>query len=164
MHFIDENVYRDPRFPGWVIVGSMGWYVNLNPQTKDARFMPVGLSGSNCHHHLLREQDMNIGIKLGEIGKDEKMIFMSHFPVIPVPGNEGYKGDWPDDDPEQFDGWNWSRRLGEILQEDYDCRYFLCGHSHSYHNGPLRYECGSGAYEVSDGRGADLTHLRVQIA
>jgi hypothetical protein len=158
MHFIDEAPYRDPRFPGWVIVGEMGWYVSPNPPTNDSNFLPIRIEGRLPHEFLLSEAEKRLAKSLEQLEADEKVVFMSHFPVIAADSErEGYKGS-------EHDLWNWSQRIGEMLRVHYGCRYFLCGHSHSRHEGPLRYEAGSGVYNsLFGGREGDMQHLIIEV-
>lgn len=153
MHFIDESPYRDTRFPDTVIVGAMGWYVNPNPATNDHLYLPHTVGGRSPHAFLLSAAWDKLEKGLKQVEPHENLIFLSHFPVIDssiLIGNDHGQ-------------WCWSRSIGEHLQNYFNCRYFLCGHSHTRHEGPLRYESGSGVKEISQGGKRDMQHLIVDI-
>lgn len=137
-HHIDDGPYRDARFPGFVIVGHMGWYNHPNPQTHDHWYMPVAIEG-HTHCYMQKQAFEGLDKNLAKLTEEDKtIVFMSHFPVI---SPKGFLTGRPLD--VKFEKMNWSERIGDMLQELFGCKHFLCGHAHQYHNGPLRYESGS---------------------
>lgn len=142
VHFFDtEGLYHHPAFPHIVFMGSSGWYNNSQPPTNDARFLPVGLEGDTNRYLLNRankivyeqmdayEQFANSPLFVPKT----KLVFVSHFGVINT--GDDYKGG--------FETFSWSASLGQVIQDDYLCKYFINGHAHQLHQGPLRYESGS---------------------
>ena len=142
VHFLDEDgIFH---FQDWVFIGNSGWYNNPNPPTNDHNFLPHAMEG-DTNRYLLKRAHIGIGDHLNQLGdRRDKIIFVSHFPVIPA-GND-WKGG--------FAEFSWSKVLGELIHDDYNCRYFLNGHAHQLHKGPLRYESGSDyskpAYQIID--------------
>lgn len=138
VHFLDKDgLASHPSFPGVLFIGASGWYTNPNPPTNDGRFLPIGLEG-DTHRSLLKATEANLW-RTEEVLKTrmyDEVIFVSHFPVV----NTGpdYKG--------RFEDFSWSESVARYFQETYKCKYFLCGHAHSLHKGPLRYECGPDYY------------------
>lgn len=129
VHFLDDD---GPFILGdVVIVGHTGWYTHPKPPTNDEYFLPYSVS----HTQLLSEAEKQLQINLDALPDltGKTLVFASHFPVIKV--GDDYKG--------RFEEFSWSTFIGKMMQETYGCRYFLNGHSHQYHNGPLRYEAGS---------------------
>jgi hypothetical protein len=139
VHFLDEDgPWSHHDFPTIKVIGVSGWYNNPNPPTNDRNFLPVGLEG-DTNRYLLKKAEWQLDQHLQALSFNkgaDTLVFVSHFPVINT-GND-YKG--------AFEQFSWSERIGEYLQADYGCRYFLNGHAHQLHAGPLRYECGSDYY------------------
>lgn len=137
IHFLDvHGVYIHDDFPFHKIVGHSGWYNNPNPPTNDEAYLPRGIEG-NTNNWLFKKAMDELDKNLSHLDKFydpdiDTVLFVSHFPVIP--GND-YKGGF-----EQFGG---NAGIGKIMQEQYNCGYFLEGHSHKLENGPLKYNCGS---------------------
>lgn len=137
VHFLDAHgVYTHPDFPFINIVGHSGWYAYLNPPTNDQNFLPHSVEG-HTNGWMLRNATTELETNLKQLdqiySEEHSVVFVSHFPVVNT-GND-YKGQW-----EKF---SWSERVKEMMQEQYSCRYFLCGHAHQRHEGPERYEAGS---------------------
>lgn len=128
VHFLDnDGVYRHPGFPCYAFVGHTGWY-HKRPNSNDFNFMPMGIEG-DTHYFLLKMAENELMQNLQGLTDDDVVrILVTHFPVI---------------DPQDF---GWSEKLGKILQEQYGISYFLNGHAHQRHNGPLRFESGSDYY------------------
>lgn len=141
VHYLDKDgIVSHPDFPGIVFIGSSGWYNCGNPDTNDARWLPIGLEG-DTHRSILKSTEADLWRNEAQMieqkaGWDE-VIFVSHFPVI----NTG------DDRKGAFEKFSWSEGIGRHFQETHRCRYFLCGHAHQLHKGPLRYECGPDYYK-----------------
>lgn len=141
IHFLDKDgVYSHPEFPQIVFIGVSGWYNTCPPPTNDGNFMPIGIDG-DTHRSILRQTEKDLfdhvdsGLKDFD-GSWQNLVFVSHFPVIEA-GND-YKG--------AFDKYSWARHIGDYFIREYNCRYFINGHAHQLHKGPLRYECGSDYY------------------
>jgi predicted phosphohydrolase len=133
VHFLDnDGVYKHNNIH---IAGVSGWYNNGNPPTNDQNFLPLGMDG-DTHRFMLREAEKKFrnlvdnDLKTFDKNKDI-LVFVSHFPVIKPPQDS------------KFELYSWSSHIGDFLQEEYNCKYFLNGHAHQLHKGPLRYECGS---------------------
>jgi predicted phosphohydrolase len=123
------------------LIGSSGWYQSPNPPTNDKNFLPYGYDG-DTNRWLLRRAERLLFDQLDTLRTlwnpdKDKLIFMSHFPVINT--GDDYKGEFAD--------FSWSEHIGEILQEEFGCKHFLNGHAHQRHEGPLRYESGSDYYK-----------------
>lgn len=137
VHFLDrKGIYVHPDFPSIVFIGVSGWYANPYPPTRDASWLPLGMDG-DTHRYILRNTERDLH-RYEESLKDfdaswQNLVFVSHFPVI----NTGpdYKGSFYD--------FSWSESIGQYYQETYNCKFFLNGHAHQLHQGPLRWECGS---------------------
>lgn len=138
VHFLDEDgIYTHPVYPEIKIFGNSGWYNNPNPPTNDCNFLPRGLDGDTNRYLLKRAHKLLEDAVHGYIWRPEdKTVFVSHFPVIKR-GND-YKG--------AFEDFSWSESLGESIQQRFMTKYFLEGHSHMFHNGPLKYNCGPDYY------------------
>lgn len=141
IHYLDnDGVYKHPDHPDLFFVGCSGWYGHPNPPTKDANYLPFGYDG-DTHRAILRDTENDLHRNLATIEKFDKavdtMVFISHFPVINT--GDDYKG--------TFELFSWREAIGTFLIEEYGCKYFLNGHAHQLHTGPLRYECGSDYYK-----------------
>lgn len=139
IHYLDKDgVYQHPDFPKIFFMGAMGWYNNPNPPTNDCNFLPYGVSGSTNRHILLEtEKDVwrnEEGLTTFDLTRDQ-LVFISHFPVVKV----GEEGDWKG----SFEDFSWNEGIARHFQEFYNCKYFLNGHAHALHQGPLRWESGS---------------------
>lgn len=135
VHYIDrDGIYVQDDVK---IVGSSGWYVNPRPPTNDQYYLPIGLEG-DTNRYLLKRAEEALFRQTENLKLDihETLVFLSHFPVINT-GND-YKG--------RFEEFSWSESIGQHLQDEFGCKYFLCGHAHQLHQGPLRYECGPNYY------------------
>lgn len=142
VHFLDlDGPYRYDE--DIIFIGHSGWYAHPQPNTNDKNYLPLNPEGANVNHWLMHKvtkqlhQNLN---KLDEMIKKDKyetVVFVSHFPVVKV-GENDYKG--------AFEDFCWSESIKELMQNEYDCHWFLNGHSHQNNNGPLRYECGSDYY------------------
>lgn len=137
VHFLDrDGVYIHPDFTYAPIIGASGWYTNPNPPTTDYMRLPLGLEG-DTNRFLLKETERRLFETADEQLRDfdpswQSLVFVSHFPVIK---GEDYKG--------RFEDFSWGEYIANYFIEKYGCKYFLNGHSHQTHDGPLRYECGS---------------------
>lgn len=129
VHFLDTcGPFRKD---GVTFVGHSLWYENPFPPTNDAKFMPQALEG-DTHAFLRRKAYKEVFDNLDKLTDDDKIrIFISHFPVINVPGDH------------KFSEFSASEVFGESLQSQWGFTKFLCGHAHQRHEGPLRYEAGS---------------------
>lgn len=131
--FIDEGIVKINDF---VFMGVSGWYQNLSPPTNDKNFLPIGING-DTNSFLLKRSETLLNEQMLYIKEPhETVVFISHFPVI----NRGrdYKGN--------FQEFNWSETIYNLIKEQYDCKYFLEGHSHKRHEGPEKYNCGPDYY------------------
>jgi hypothetical protein len=141
VHFIDKDgLYKHPSFDNIILIGSSGWYGNPHPGTNDKNFLPLGMDG-DTNRTILRatEKDLfDAEEELSKVYKDgyHTVVFVSHFPVINA--GRDYKG--------AFEDFSWRESVGDYFQENYKCKYFLCGHAHQLHKGPLRWECGPDYY------------------
>ena len=138
-HFMDvDGPFIHPDFPQYIFVGHTGWYSHPTPPTNDTYYLP---REPDIHAKLAKraadELAENIDV-LNQIWEPDyhQVIFLSHFPVI----NAG--DDWKG----RFEDFSWSTSIGEYMQKHYGCKYFLNGHAHQRHEGPLRYEAGSDYY------------------
>jgi predicted MPP superfamily phosphohydrolase len=128
VHFLDED--GPFRINGWTFVGHCGWYAKANPNTNDQNFLPYGIEG-DTHRFLYKKAQIQLEASLKNLTEaDRHIVFASHFPVIR-------------DGDTYFDDFSWSSFIGDFMQSDYGCRWFLNGHAHKLLTGPLRYECGS---------------------
>lgn len=135
VHFLDENgIYR---YNNVVFAGHTGWYTNPNPPTNDKTHIGDYIAGQNCHQYLLKKAFDSLYDQIDELDKtlkdNETIVFVSHFPV--VKDGPDYKGN--------FEDFSWSENISQIFIKGYNCKYFIEGHSHSRHEGPLKYNCGS---------------------
>lgn len=132
IHFLDEDgVFRDSRFPGLAIFGHTMWYENVYPSSNDSSNMPVGVEG-DTHGFLRRKGYRSAYDQIDSLTpEDTTRIFVSHFPVIKTHTCT------------EFEQWSGSAAFGEYLQADVNVKYFLNGHAHQLHTGPLRFESGS---------------------
>lgn len=143
VHFLDEDgLYIPENHPEIIICGTSGWYQHPNPGTNDGKYLPVGLEG-HTNGYLLRRAERILGDQIDKIQdfydpEREKIVFVSHFPVVKVENDNDYKG--------SFEQFCWSENISNFMIEQFNCRYFLNGHAHSSHKGPLRWECGSNYY------------------
>ena len=118
----------------YFIVAVGGWYSHPNPPTNDLKHVAA------THEELRQIAHNKLQAQLEDLDDtrkfypDLKVIFASHFPVI-----KAGAGDWKG----RFEDFSWSEGIGELMQETYGCKHFLCGHSHQLHAGPLRFEAGS---------------------
>lgn len=139
IHYLDKDgPYTHPDFLGITLLGASGWYTNLNPSTRDAQCMPIGMHG-NTHQFILKSTEGDLRRsedQLGPWGPGRQLVFVSHFPVVNT-GND-YKG--------AFESFSWGEFWSKYFIQEYGCRHFLCGHAHQLHYGPLRYECGPDYY------------------
>ena len=132
VHFLDTD--GPFRFEEFCFLGASGWYSHPNPPTNDINFLPRCIEGNThtwMHKRAMQTFDRNLML-MGDLEEGEKLVFVSHFPVIEA---NDYKG--------RFSDFSWCSGIDKLLIEEYGCQYFLCGHAHSFHNGPLRYEAGS---------------------
>lgn len=138
VHFLDEDgIWRDRAEPGIALLGATGWYQNRAHPTNDAKFLPSHLEG-DTDYYLLRRSEAAVYSQLDQLATQEGIklpVFVSHFPVIRAGSDPG------------FDEFAWSSRLGDLLQDEYNIRYFLNGHAHQLHRGPVRWESGSDYYK-----------------
>lgn len=139
VHFLDRaGVWKSN---GVVIIGASGWYAHPRPPTNDINYLPSHLEG-HTHGYLLNLTELALKSNeyQGLLKKFDKekdtLVFVSHFPVIKA--GMDYKG--------RFEDFSWSESIGKYYKEVYNCRYFLNGHAHMLHKGPLRYESGSDYY------------------
>lgn len=146
--FEEHNVSWLDLGPAWiekddgtsvVFVGHSGWYNHPHPPTNDINYLHPSEIG-NIYIEMEREARAQLFVNLetvDEQGKDtDTVCFVSHFPVIKA--GDDYKG--------PFEVFSWDARLGQMMQDNYNCKYFFCGHAHQDHTGPLRYEAGSDYY------------------
>jgi len=134
IHFLDtDGIYVQDNI---VFIGSSGWYTNPRPFTNDAKWMPIGVGG-DTNSFLLNKAERLLFESEDQLNSiytpDIKVVFVSHFPVINTEGD--YKGSFAD--------YSWSEFIGDYFKSKYECKYFLNGHSHAFHHGPLRYEAGA---------------------
>ena len=132
VHFFDKD---GPLFVNnLVFVGHTGWYNHTTPPTNDSFWMAQ--FQENTHNRMKRvaqkETTNNLNKLKGICG--EKVVYVSHFNVI----NDGIQ-DWKGG----FEVFGGDPNIGRILQDDYNCSVFLCGHAHMLRKGPLVWECGS---------------------
>lgn len=135
VHFIDEDGLF--RFQDIVICGASGWYQTSTPRTNDINFLPSKLGG-HTHSYLLKRSYDIIDEQLKDFKKEpnETFLFLSHFPVVNK-GND-YKG--------AFNEFSWSESIHKLMEENYNCKHFLEGHSHQRREGEPSYNCGSDYY------------------
>lgn len=124
-----------------VLIGSAGWYTTSYPQTNDGFSLPAQIEGFNPHTHLLQQANKSLDKQLQAVDQMDMtgltLVFMSHFAV--VDNGPDYKGDFQD--------FNWSTSIADVLRKHYGCKYFLNGHCHQLHEGKNgRYEPGSDYY------------------
>jgi hypothetical protein len=148
IHYLDKDgIYIHPNFHDVIFIGASGWYTNPNPRTNDKLWMPIGIDG-DTNRYLLKSTESDLFSSEAELAKIyepyKTVVFVSHFPVIKA-GND-YKG--------AFEEFSWSEAIGNFFIREYNCKYFLNGHAHQLHKGPLRYECGPDyckpAYQIID--------------
>jgi predicted MPP superfamily phosphohydrolase len=138
VHFLDEDgVYVHEGFPLIKMVGCSLWYSNNNPPTIDSQYLPRFPEG--CHRSMYSKTYKRLIKNLNQLDETysdvDTVVFISHFPVILGEDSEsGFA---------QFGG---SPGIGDMMKEQYNCKYFLNGHSHMDFNGPLRWESGSDYY------------------
>lgn len=137
VHFIDEDgPYTHPTFPEITFMGCSGWYSSPNPPTNDRAFLPQGLEG-DTRASLLKRSERILEHQADQLRASweswRRLVFLSHFPVVNV--GDDYKG--------SFESFSWNPSISRWLQDEFECKYFLEGHSHTRRNGPLSYNCGS---------------------
>lgn len=138
VHYLDvDGLYINEEFPHVVLAGHGGWYKNPNPPTNDQNFLPQGISG-DTNRFLLNEAARAIETQIEELDtiydpEYHEIVFCSHFGV--VRGRDDYKGG--------FDTFAWDEAISKLFIEKYNCKYFLEGHSHKRHEGPIVYNSGS---------------------
>jgi Icc-related predicted phosphoesterase len=133
VHFLDtDGVWSHDSFPMIHILGVSGWYKNMNPPTNDKKYMPYGLEG-NTDGHLLMKAEKILMTQVDSMKEKtyEKIVFVSHFPVVKVETDR------------EFDLFSWDHRISEFIEDELGEAIFLNGHSHQNNNGPKRFECGS---------------------
>lgn len=132
IHFLDlDGPYRDPEHAGIAVFGHTMWYENSAPPSNDAYFMPVGYEG-DTHAYLRSTAYKQVYESIDKLTENDKtIIFVSHFPVIKT------------DNDYDFHIWSGSESFGHYLQDDVGVQYFLNGHAHQLHKGPVRWEAGS---------------------
>ncbi len=141
IHFLDEEgLYRHPEFPNIILCGHTGWYSNMNPPTNDTKYLPKGIEG-NTNAWLLKNAEAVLEAQLQALDRIYqplmRVCFVSHFPVVnSIPEHQA-----------GFHLYCWNEKIKQVMQENYNCKYFFCGHAHKYKNGPLRYESGSDYYK-----------------
>jgi len=143
VHFLDQDgPYRHPDFKV-TIVGHSGWYHHPNPieHINDFYWLPYGIEGDT--HRFLQKAATN-GLEknlalLTEEDRQREIVFASHFPVILAKPSNPTKYDWE----KGFSIFCGNPFIGQMMQDDYGCRYFFNGHAHQLHRGPLRYETGT---------------------
>jgi len=134
VHFLDQDgvfLYKNVAF-----MGHSGWYTHPHPPTNDQFFLPIGLGG-DTNRYLLKQANDTIYeqvdfLEIHPALADLEVVFVSHFPVIKA--GPDYKG--------RFEDFSWAVGMGNFIQTCFDCKYFLNGHAHQLHQGPLRWECG----------------------
>jgi predicted MPP superfamily phosphohydrolase len=138
VHFLDEDgVFIHDDFPLVKMVGCSLWYSNNNPPTIDSQYLPrfAGETHRTMYSKTYKKLIKNLD-ELDETYSDiDTVIFVSHFPVIL--GGDSEQG---------FAQFGGSPGIGDMMQEQYNCRYFLNGHAHQNWSGPLRWESGSDYY------------------
>ena len=121
------------RLGGVTFVGHTGWYQHMNPPTNDIHHLPTNIEGGSSHCWLSRRASQELAANLDKLTpEDTTRVFVSHFTIV------------ENESPNDFGG---SDSLGVLLQHEYNVGYFLCGHAHQRHEGPLRYESGSDYYK-----------------
>lgn len=137
IHFIDEDgVYRLKGFEKYPFIGCCGWYHSPKPNTNDCLHLPDIHKNQTINNYLSGRAYKILNRQLYHIKNDDKPIFISHFPVIKA-GN----------DDKDFDDFCWSKDIGKLMIDDYNCKYFLEGHTHKRMDGEfLKYNCGSDYY------------------
>lgn len=139
VHFLDDKgLYIHEDFQDIIITGHTGWYKHTNPPTNDIAYLPHNVEG-NTHNYLYKKSIDELEINLKQLDHYYKpgfstVVYVSHFPVVDD-GTNDYKGAF-----EQFCG---DPNIAEVMQRDYNCKYFLEGHSHKRKEGPLKYNSGS---------------------
>lgn len=131
--FDEDGIFKPHDHPDILILGQSGWYTHPNPPTNDSYYLPTGaheMLRKRAHNQLHRDIDA-----LDKIYEEDfhTVVFVSHFPVVK---GFDYKGG--------FEDFSWSENISKFFIEHYNCKYFLNGHAHQYHNGEnFRYESGS---------------------
>lgn len=138
VHFLDEDgVWSHKHWQDIIIVGCTGWYAHSNPPTNDKNFLPLAVEGdTNAWMLKNAERLLEHNIFNADWAHEPEIstvVFVSHFPVV----NTGpdYKG--------SFEQFSWSESIKQLMQANFHCKHFLCGHAHQLHSGPLRWESGS---------------------
>jgi predicted MPP superfamily phosphohydrolase len=131
VHFLDA---QGPYFQGGIsFAGHTGWYHHLPPPTNDRNWMPRDIEGVSpdiwLAHRAWRELEAHLQHPgLSPEGPD---VLVTHFPVIRPEEPEAQRG---------FDLYSGNPIIAHLLP---GTRYFLNGHAHQLHKGPLQWECGS---------------------
>lgn len=130
VHFFDEDgIFR---FNNLVFLGASGWYSHPNPPTNDYLYLPSHVEGNT--HAWLYNKAMKIfekNVSQVELDSHEKLVFVSHFPVVRGSNDRA------------FSEFSWDSKIDEFLIREFKCNYFFNGHAHQHHTGPLRYESGT---------------------
>lgn len=132
VHYLDDDgVYTEGKVH---ILGSIGWYATPYPSTNDRLHIPNYIGDTEAGRYISHTSEQSTMDSLDiyqAIRQDgDVLVYVSHFPVIDVGGDAHFK---------DFGG---RTSLGDLIREDYGCSYFLNGHSHQRHEGPLRWEAG----------------------
>ena len=138
IHFLDrEHIYSHPDFDNILIAGHTGWYYNPVPPTNDILHLPSYIDGDTHRHFRLEAYTESIETLdlIQEHGDGKTLVWVSHFPVLREVEDQF--------ELSAFDKFSGNPKLGDMLFEEYNCRYFLEGHSHRYENGPYKYNSGS---------------------
>lgn len=134
-HFLDKDgVHKQG---GYTFLGHSGWYEHMQ-NTNDWNYLPHGIAG-DTQAYLLKEFEDVLHSQLAHLTEEEKisknLICITHMPIF------------YDRQLMQFQTGHGGRgSLGEFLQKEYGVRYFLNGHMHERHEGPIRFESGSDYY------------------
>jgi predicted phosphodiesterase len=138
VHFLDKDgIYCHPQFPQNIFFGHSGWYAHPNPPTNDHYHLPRDVEG-NTNAWMLKQVNEDLDKTLLQLDNEvydgiATTIFCSHFPVVNT--GSDYDG--------RFKDFSWSESIKEHMEKYYDTKYFINGHSHQLHEGPVRYEAGS---------------------
>jgi len=137
-HFQDNNIHfldTDGPFEmgDLLFVGNSGWYSYQNPPTNDSTYLPLGLEGDT--HNYMRKRSRELLFESIEsldklYDESHTVLYVSHFPVVfdkKDRNNVLYGGD---------------HNIGTMMKENYNCEFFLEGHSHIHKNSVV-YNCGS---------------------
>ena len=133
VHFLDEDgLWRHKNYPGIVIAGHTLWYGNQHPPTNDRRYLPKNLDG-DTNAYLYKKGITSIEGQLDKLTDADKVrIFVSHFPVM-----------YPKGRTEMDEAMGGPERIGTMLWQNFNFRYFLNGHAHQHWEHFPRFESGS---------------------